>query len=605
MEALNMSKEMLMIDKNGKEIKTGDIVKIEGGYFKADNGTFLVKHSPGDPSWSGSDYSLRKCNKKGEESETKYATAFWPLMVTVSSRDKRIAAHAHNKEYATIEIIGSVKVYELIVKQDMCLNTYEYNEIATEKRYNELLTYRNTEVKIISESVNEQKAELPVSVFVDVAEPEEATTPEEPATAKTNNSTYLLNQETQKLELHFSKLEYMALSDKQKKEIKSAFLFSGKAGAWVSRSTNNHWRAEQVAKSLGLEDGGKQGERLSYAEQLTLKVEKAEHRVERMEQHAENAEKRAEGLQAEMNSYHGDIAFFTQPNINSNRGRAFTNYRNRVYTRYERGMEEYRKSEYYKERAATAQATANMKQLKDAVYLHNRIKECNATIKKLQGHVVGYEEQIYKIENGEVIKSWHIDEPLTIERLEECIQERLEKMEYEMDKLAFFENCLAVIGGIAFSKNNIKVGFIVEMKRWGKCEILSAGPVNVTYKILDGGAAGMVLTDPYAAIVEIIETKEKSEKVINPFIVGDILCKHYGMDTSNAVYKAFEVVKVTGTGVKIHPIAVEKGVPIVGKYIGEPIQKKVVKSKWSDFVGVYDDNWQLHKYEQKEMAGAV
>ena len=146
---------MLMADKNGKEIKTGDIVKIEGGYFKADNGTFLVKNSPSDPNWSGSDYSLRKCNKKGEESEAKYSTAFWPLMVTVSSRDKRIAAIQHNKDHATIEIIGSVKVYELIVKQNRGWSEYEYKEIATEKRYNELLTYRNTKVEILSEPVRE------------------------------------------------------------------------------------------------------------------------------------------------------------------------------------------------------------------------------------------------------------------------------------------------------------------------------------------------------------------------------------------------------------------------------------------------------------------
>lgn len=142
-----------MLDKNGKEIKTGDIVKIEGGYFKADNGTFLVKHSPGDPNWSGSDYGLTKCNKKGVESEAKYATAFWPLMVTTNSREKRYAAKQHNKDHATIEIIGSVKVYELMVKQIGCCDEYEHKEIATEKRYNELLAYRNTKIEIISESV--------------------------------------------------------------------------------------------------------------------------------------------------------------------------------------------------------------------------------------------------------------------------------------------------------------------------------------------------------------------------------------------------------------------------------------------------------------------
>jgi hypothetical protein len=138
-----------MTDKNGKEIKTGDIVKIEGGYFKADNGTFIVKHSPGDPSWNGSDYSLKKCNKKGEESDAKNSIAFWPLMVSVNSHEKRIAARQHNKEHSTIEIIGNVKVYDLIIKQNWGCNTHEYRELATEKRYQELLTYRNTEIEII------------------------------------------------------------------------------------------------------------------------------------------------------------------------------------------------------------------------------------------------------------------------------------------------------------------------------------------------------------------------------------------------------------------------------------------------------------------------
>jgi|GEM_PF-3197951 len=157
--------------KNTIEMKTGDIVKIEGGFFKADNGTFLVKHSPGDPSWSGSDYSLRKCNKKGVESESKYSTSFWPLMVTVSSRDKRIEAMEHNEANATIEIIGSVKVYELNVKQSIGWNDYETKEIATEKRYQELLANKYIKLETISESTNEQKAELSVPVLAE----EEAT----------------------------------------------------------------------------------------------------------------------------------------------------------------------------------------------------------------------------------------------------------------------------------------------------------------------------------------------------------------------------------------------------------------------------------------------
>ncbi len=93
------------MDKNGKEIKTGDTVRIKGGYFKSDNGLFLVAHSPGDPDWLGGDWSLRRLKKNGKLSTRKHSMAFWPIFVTVSDRKKRIEAREHNKKYATIEVI--------------------------------------------------------------------------------------------------------------------------------------------------------------------------------------------------------------------------------------------------------------------------------------------------------------------------------------------------------------------------------------------------------------------------------------------------------------------------------------------------------------------
>ena len=38
-----------MVDKNGRQIQTGDVVLVSGGYFKSDNGLFAVIHAPGDP----------------------------------------------------------------------------------------------------------------------------------------------------------------------------------------------------------------------------------------------------------------------------------------------------------------------------------------------------------------------------------------------------------------------------------------------------------------------------------------------------------------------------------------------------------------------------
>ena len=55
-----------MTDKNGKEIVTGDIVRITGAYFKTDNSLYFVERSPGDLNWNGDIYSLRKIGKKGK-----------------------------------------------------------------------------------------------------------------------------------------------------------------------------------------------------------------------------------------------------------------------------------------------------------------------------------------------------------------------------------------------------------------------------------------------------------------------------------------------------------------------------------------------------------
>lgn len=77
-----------MLDKNGIEIKTGDIVRITGAYFKTDNALYFVEHSDGDPDWCGKDHCLLKIKRNGYE---KYTTAkLW------------------NKEHAQIEIVEGI-----------------------------------------------------------------------------------------------------------------------------------------------------------------------------------------------------------------------------------------------------------------------------------------------------------------------------------------------------------------------------------------------------------------------------------------------------------------------------------------------------------------
>ena len=77
---------------------------------------------------------------------------------------------------------------------------------------------------------------------------------------------FILNLETGKLELHFEKAAYMALSAAQKNEIKNKFLWGRNSGCWISRAKepNLAW-AIRCAEKLGLQDAGKTGERLSFA----------------------------------------------------------------------------------------------------------------------------------------------------------------------------------------------------------------------------------------------------------------------------------------------------------------------------------------------------
>ena len=105
-----------MKDKNGIEIKTGAIVKISGAYFKNDNGLYYVERSPGDPSWCGSDHSLRKISKTGKISKATRSIGFWPIFVTVSDRYKSAEASRWNHEHAEIEVVqianmGEVKAH--------------------------------------------------------------------------------------------------------------------------------------------------------------------------------------------------------------------------------------------------------------------------------------------------------------------------------------------------------------------------------------------------------------------------------------------------------------------------------------------------------------
>ena len=331
---------------------------------------------------------------------------------------------------------------------------------------------------------------------------------------------YITNMETHKLELHFEKEDYLALPENLKKEINRNLLFSGKSNAWVSRAKfQNLWQAEAVAKKLGLIDGGKTGERLSFEEQMERKAKRAEERAERYEFKSGRAAERGKALQKPVEDMRGDTAFFTRPFINSSAGRAFANKRNRMFAAWDKGLEEFKKSEYYARKAENARRTAKGTMPTDRAFLDRRIKDAERIIRAQRKNLESYQKKLEKIEHGEVFKSYD-GRVLTAETVQGWIEDTELIIENEISKFIYYQECLEAAGGVKFSQENIKVGYTVERNQWGKCKVIGTGRVNLTYRILEGGAAGMSGQAAYAEINRIISDQIRIDP--HPFQVGEV-----------------------------------------------------------------------------------
>ena len=307
---------------------------------------------------------------------------------------------------------------------------------------------------------------------------------------------YIINRETEKLELHFDKSEYQALSDDQKSAIKSNFLFSKRSGCWVSRAKiPNLWRAEQVAKGLGAENQGKTGETLSFEEKMERKAARAEERAERMDARSDAAEQRGEALQKPINDMHGDIAFFTQPNINTSAGRTFTNRRRKMFAACDRGMDEFKKSEYYAERAEAARQTANSAKNPDKGFCERRIRESQASIRAQNRNIEHYREYLERMDDGETVKRYDGTE-ITRDEVLQWMENSAERIESEISRACYYQSCIDEQGGVPYSRENVKKGDFVKVRYDEKCVVLSTGPKNITYQT----PRGFCLKASYAEI---------------------------------------------------------------------------------------------------------
>ena len=97
--------------------------------------------------------------------------------------------------------------------------------------------------------------------------------------------------------------------------------------------------------------------------------EVADVKADKLLERAAKKRQKAEELEEPINSKHGDIAFFTQPNINSSAGRAFTRQRERMYDKLHKGFELENEAEELERRAESlrnVQIQGDAKRRKDA-----------------------------------------------------------------------------------------------------------------------------------------------------------------------------------------------------------------------------------------------
>lgn len=97
-----------MVDKNGIELRLGDIVKTSGTYFTSDSGYWFVSSVSWDSVW------LRKIGKRGNISSSRNSTGSWPPSYYCSDSSKNHAAWEHDKDHAEIELVRDIPAFAVL-----------------------------------------------------------------------------------------------------------------------------------------------------------------------------------------------------------------------------------------------------------------------------------------------------------------------------------------------------------------------------------------------------------------------------------------------------------------------------------------------------------
>jgi hypothetical protein len=288
---------------------------------------------------------------------------------------------------------------------------------------------------------------------------------------------YLHNLETSRIELHFPKSEYDALSQPEKDRIKRAFLWSGKANAWVSRATRSLYQPVQIAKAFGLENQGWEGERVPYGERIEAEAAGAAERAERYAERAQRADEEAEAAFRASQDAVRHIPPGQPILVGHHSEKRHRRDLERCDNAMRRACEATEKAQHYRHRMAAAEHTANQDQT--PAFCQRRIEEAETQLRDLarrQARLASQEQSPANIRHGEFLT---------------------ERQAEEEEKRAYWQERLAEKGGVVYSRANIRKGDLVRIRRqWRLVITANQKTVSVT--------TGYTWTDryPYAEITD-------------------------------------------------------------------------------------------------------
>jgi len=281
------------------------------------------------------------------------------------------------------------------------------------------------------------------------------------------NRYFVHNLETDKLNIFTGgKADWLTIPEADRDRIKSACLWSRSINGWISRCKGgvSRFYALEALTRNGFENRGTEGEKLSYAEQIEAKQDRAESRAERFENRAESAESASQVAYKRSHDMLDAIPFGQPILIGHHSEQRDRNYRERAWNLMGKAVSESDKAKHYAERANTARTTAAGAELSDPRYLGNRIKENRAELALLENRLQG--------------KFYHYSQP---EPISDEYRERLNVAIAEVqDKLDFHLACMATCGRPVFDKATLTGKTAVKIRgRWEPIVKLNRTTVSV------------------------------------------------------------------------------------------------------------------------------